>query len=395
MRAELVTKRRNAAAAMTTDLDLEMQDLQVSLELDSKDYPPADLATFRKAVERATAIMAEIYNDVTALANNPVPERITDVQGYELTQPALRIEARAVELRRVLEKARQARTEVNKPREEANGVIAEAERHRLQAEIEMSSVRAIAEELKTAYAENYPTVEAAMLTANSEMQAATQMVTSARLAMNRKSWREAVDLARRAGTVFTSAASKFELVRLSQADYSHAEKEADDALAAALRQLNTARTVLMAQASTLIYEANHYLSPAVQRVGEARRAFKANPPQYVTALRLAKEAQAMIEQSLSLANEEASKIQQSRMDARQSLQQLQEAVHNLRVNINYQRTVPVKANAYYDQARAERDRLLPRQAEIDKLSIPQLVELTMAARQALQKAQEGLKLVGA
>src|SRR6476469_9985187 len=108
MRADAVIKRRSSATALTTDLDLELQDLQVSLQLDEKDYQPVDLMAFRTTLERAQAVMAQIYNDVTMIADKPVPERITDAQAFELVQPALRIEARAQEARKYFEKARQA-----------------------------------------------------------------------------------------------------------------------------------------------------------------------------------------------------------------------------------------------------------------------------------------------
>ncbi len=394
MRAETVIRRRTAASALTTDLGLELEDLEVSLQLDGKDFQPADLSKFKGLVERAQGIMQQIYNDINLIADKPVPERITELQGFEFMQPALRIEARAAEIRKILEQAREARNQLNGPRENAGKEIAEAENQRLQAEIELAAARSIAAQLKAAYAENYPTVEAALLTAQSEVQAATQMVKSARQALGRKSWREAHDLGRRAGTIFESAAAKFQMIRSSQVDYSRAAQEADDALAAALRQLNSVRQTLLAQADTLIQEPSHYLNPAARRIGDARLAYKANPPQYVTALRLAREGLMLLAQAQSQAQGEIGKLNQSRLDARQNLSLLKEAVQNLRISLNSQRTVPVKANQLYEKARAERDRLLPSEPQLDRLSLPQLTELSTAARLALQTAQEGLKLVG-
>src|SRR4051794_16818481 len=126
MRADAVIKRRTSAAAMTTDLDLELQDLQVSLQLDSKEFQPADLADFRNKLERAQAIMAQIYNDVNLIADRPVPERITDAQAYEFIQPALRIEARAQEVRHWFTQAAKARDLLSQPREEADDKITAA-----------------------------------------------------------------------------------------------------------------------------------------------------------------------------------------------------------------------------------------------------------------------------
>ena len=393
MRADAVMKRRASATALTTDLDLELQDLQVSLQLDEKDHQPVDLMPFRTTLERAQAVMSQIYNDVTLIADKPVPERITDAQAFELVQPALRIEARAVEARKLFEKARQARNELNLPRENAAKLIAEAEQRRLQAEIALAASRSIAQRLKADYSEIYPKVEAALLTAESETSAATQLVTSARQGLSRKAWKEAYDLARRAITLFDSASGKFDLIQSSENEHAQASQEADDELAAALRRLNEVRSRLTSQATLLSHDANYYLAAGVQRLGEARRAFKATPALYVTALKLAKEATSLIEQALLQATEEIEKLQRNRLEARQSLSMLSETVQSLRISLNSQRTVPTKANKCYDKARTERDRLLPRETEIDRLSLPQLAELTAAARQAIQTAQEGLKLI--
>jgi hypothetical protein len=394
MRADAVMKRRASATALTTDLDLELQDLQVSLQLDEKDHQPVDLMPFRTTLERAQAVMSQIYNDVTLIADKPVPERITDAQAFELVQPALRIEARAVEARKLFEKARQARNDLNLPREKAAGLIAEAEQRRLQAEIALAAARSIAQRLKADYSEIYPKVEAALITAESETSAATQMVTSARQGLSRKAWKEAYDLARRSMTLFDSASGKFDLIQSSESEHAQASQEADDELAAALRRLNEVRARLTSQAALLSHDANYYLAAGVQRLGEARRAFKATPALYVTALKLAKEATSLIDQALMQATEEIEKLQRNRLEARQSLSMLSETVQSLRISLNSQRTVPTKANKCYDKARTERDRLLPRETEIDRLSLPQLAELTAAARQATQTAQEGLKLIG-
>lgn len=394
IRAEAVTKRRNSASALVSDLDLEMDDLRVSLELDSKDYPAADLKKFRDLVERCNSLMQLIYGDVTFMAQRPVPERITEQQAFELVQPALRIEGRVPEVKQLFEKARDARRELTQPRDEAAGHIADAERRRLQAEIDMAALGGVIEQLKAAYAENYPQANAAFQTASSEVKAASQMVSSARQALDRKSWREANDLARRAGVLFDSAASKFSLIRTSQSDYTSASQEADDAIQDALQRLNIARTRLQEQGAILSHEVNYYLGPAVQRLGEARRAYHAKPPQYVTALRLAKEALTLLEQGITTANEEVYKLSGARMEAHSLLTQLNDAVQNLRVTLNSMRTVPVKANELYTKARDVRDRLLPHEFEIDQWGLLQVSDFTNNARQALQQARDGLKLLG-
>lgn len=393
IRAEAVSKRRNSASALVSDLSLEADDLKVSLELDSKDYPAADIKKFRDAVERCNAVMQLIYNDLTFMADRPVPERITEQQAFELVQPALRLEGRVPELRQLMDKAREARRELTQPRDEAAGNIADAERRRLQAEIDIASLSTVIEQLKAAYAENYPQSNAAFQTASSEVKAASQMVSSARIALDRKSWREANDLARRSMVLFDSAAGKFSLIRSSQNDYASAAEEADDAIREALQNLNIARTRLQQQGVILSHDVNHYLSPAVQRLGEARRAYHANPPQYVSALRLAKEASTLLEQGITTANEEVYKLSGIRIEAHSVITQLNEAVQNLRVTLNSMRTVPVRANDLYTKARDVRDRLLPHEFEIDQWGLAQLADFTSNARQALQNAQEGLRLV--
>jgi hypothetical protein len=393
MRAEAVIKRRTAAAALTTDIDLELQDLQVSLQLNQKEFQPADLVNFRSTLERAQAVMNQIYNDVNLIADHPVPERITDAQAYEYIQPALRIEARAQEARHWFALAAKARDELNQPRVEADDKITAAEGQRLQAEQALANARQIATRLKAAYAENYPQVEAALTTASSEVQAANQMVIAARLALGRKSWREAFDLARRSSALFDSAAAKFQLIQTAEADYGLAAQEADDALREALSRLSAAHQPFSDQASIISADPVFYLNPVVQRVGEARRAYKGTPPQYVTALRLAREAITLLDQAQARLNQEVQRLQQSRVDARENLAALNECVQNLRYTLNSQRSVPVKAKRLYEQARQERDKLLPREKEIDRLSVPELVELVAAAKQALQAARSGLGLV--
>ncbi len=379
---------------MTTDLSFELENLKVSLELDQKDFKPDDLSKFRTVMSRALHLMDQIYSDVTLIADKPVPERINEMQAYEFMQPALRIESRTGEVRRLLEQANLARQEVGRPREEADGNLAKAEQSRLQSEIDLANSRKIAGDLKAAYAENYPQVQAALLTAETEFRAASQMVTSSREALGRRSWREANDLARRSITLFESAAYKFQLIQRSNLDYSQASQQADEALKDGLKQLTTTRKLLTSQAAVLSHSPDHYLASAVQRLGEARRAFLAAPPQYVTALRLAKEARSLIDQGQAQAMDAVYKLKQTRLDAQLVLTSLNEAVQELRVSINAHRSVPVRANECYTKARTERDRLQSRESEIEKLDLPQLVELTTTARLALQIAQEGLKLIG-
>lgn len=399
MRAEAVSHRRMSAAALTTDIDLELQDLQVSMQLDSKEFSTtdADMVNFKRNLDRAQSIMAQIYNDINLIADHPVPERITDQQAYEYVQPALRIESRCNEVRRWLGEAAKYRDALGKPREEAADKIEAAEGQRLQSEQALANSRQVADRLKAAYAENYPQVEAALATASSEVMAASQMVTSARMALGRKSWREAFDLARRSSTLFDSASGKFQLIQSADQDYGQAAQDADDSLALALRKLNEMRSFFNDQARLVNSDPAFYLSPVVQRIGEARRAFKGippQPPQYVTALRLAREALILLEQAQDRLTQEVQRLQQSRLDARENLAALNDTVQNLRYTLNSQRSVPVRAKELYEKARLERDKIYPREKEIDQLTVPQLVELVAASKLALQHARDGLTLAG-
>lgn len=394
MRADAVIKRRNSANAQITDLDLEMEDLRVSLQLDSKDYSADDIKAFREAVERCQNVINMIYNDVRYMADKPVPERINEQQAFEFMQPALRIEGRIPELKQYFEKARNLRNDLTKPRDEAAGNIADVERKRLQAEIDMASLAPVLEQMKAGYADTYPQMNAAFMTANNEVKAATQMVVSARMALDRKSWREANDLARRAATIFDSAASKIRMVRSSQADFTIASTEADDALADAMSRLKVARQRLTEQVGMPVEDVNRYLNPSVQKLGEARRAYSTNPPQHMTALRLAKESLSLLEQGLILANEEVYKVSAVRAEAHEALRQLNDVVGNLRITLNSMRTVPVRANDCYRQSRDIRDRLMAQEFMLTGMSMPQARDFLNDAQKALELAQEGLKLVG-
>jgi hypothetical protein len=392
VRAEAVNKRRMAAAALVTDLNTELEDFKLALELEAGEYQPADLAAINALLARAQGVMDNLFQDINELSARPMPERINDQQAFELVQPALRIESRSGEMRRWLQETRQKKEELDRPRQTASGNVDNAQRRRLQVDATLREIQNLVEQMRQAGAENFPEVSAALITAQREILTAVQLVDGARQVILRKSYREAEDLAMRAQRLFDSAAAKLDMIKLASADFANASKDADDALAEALRKLNEAKATLIARVALLSGDPNVYLQAAVQRIGEARRAIKANPPQYVSCLRLSKEAISLIEDTVTQAATEVDRLKTGRLNARESLRQLQEAVQLTRITLNSQRSVPVRANELYVQARNERDRLLEQSKELDSLRVVQLEKFNLEVQQALQKAQEATRL---
>jgi hypothetical protein len=392
VRAEAVNKRRMAASALVADLNTELEDLKLALELEANEYQPTDLAAIKSPLSRAQAVMDNLFSDVKEITFKSMPDRITDQQAFELVQPALRIESRAVEMRRWLEEVRQKKTELDRPRQSAAGNVEQGQRHRLQVEAVFNEMRNLVEQMRQAGAENFPEVSAALITAQRELTTGGQLVDGARQAILRKSYREAEDLANRAQRLFDSSTSKLDMIRLAGADFQNASQEADDALALALRKLNEAKATLSARAALLSSDPNVYLHAAIQKIGEARRAIRATPPQSVTCLRLSKEALLLIDDTVAKATGEVERMKSGRMNAREGLRLLQEAVQTARITLNSQKRVPVKANELYTQARNERDRLLEQGQQLDSLKLPQLEKFNVDAQAALKKAEEATRL---
>lgn len=392
-RAEAVHKRRMTASASVTDLNTELEDLKLALELEASDYQPADFASLKSVLDRAQAVMDNLFRDINEIQAHPVPERLNDYrQEFDLVQPALRIESRAAEMRHWLQETRAKKAELDKPRQTAGGNIELAQRHRLETEAEFSEVKSLVEQMREAGAENFPEVSAALLTAQRELSTGGQLVDGARQALSRKSYREGDDLANRARRLFESSQSKIGMIKIAGADFARAEQDAAKALNEALRKLNEAKATLTARAALLSDDPNTYLQAAVQRIGEARRASRATPPQWVTCLRLSKEATSLIEITVTQAANEVEKLKTGRMAARETLGQLQEAVQLARITINSQKSVPVKANNLYIEARNLRDRLVEQSQQLDTLKPFQLDSLVEELRSALQKAQEATRL---
>lgn len=391
MRAKDVYRRLMAASAMTTDLSLEVDALKTDLELAELDHQPQDLKTLRSYLDKASDLLNTIYLDVNEITGQQLPERVSDMEAYQFVQPALRIEAKAQELRQWLTRANDAKTKLDQPRVNSDKIMTAAERKRLQADAELAEARRIVSALQASRAENYPEASAALLTAEREIFAGSQMVHAAQQAIGRKAYREAVDLAERSQKILDSGINRFFTIKQANQEHTRAADAADEALQKALQRLQEAKNTLAVRASLLTQDPNAYLQSVVQRIGEARRAFRANPPQHMTTYRLATEALTLIDDILSRADEETRLIRDSRINARQLNQQLLDAVLEVRQLINSRQSVPVRANELYTRARAERDRL--GQTDIDDLSFGELKIHIAKTQVAIQTAQDAIQLI--
>ncbi len=384
-RAKAVSQRRSLAMTMTTDLDSELAEVRVTLELDAPTYQPSDLESIKKPFSQAQRLMDEIYAEVNMIMGQTMPDRLTDTQAYEFVQPALRIESKAAELRNWLKQAREVKAKLDRPKTQIQNSLTLADRKRLSAEAELSQAHNLVDQMKEARAENYPQASAALLTAEREISAASTMVNAAQQAVLRNAYREALDLTQRAASMFDSGINKLGTVKIAGRDFERAADTADDMLQKALSHLQEAKTELTDRAAILSADPNTYFSAAVQRIGEARRAFKATPPQAMTCYRLATEAITLIDDALERAREEVRRLRDGRINARSLLQKLQEAVADTRLAINEKQAVPIKAKDLYTSARDERDRLL--QLVIDKLSLDELDQFASIANLALKQAE--------
>ncbi len=248
------------------------------------------------------------------------------------------------------------------------------------------------EKLGQAGIKNYPELLAALNTSRREFLAATQLVEGARQALLGKRFRQAEDLARRALQILESSGAKLNLVRQVGEEFSLAPQQASQALEESLRELSQAKTLLAGQAEVLDQEPNAFLLPALQKIGEARRAIKATPPQYSLCLRLSKEAVLLLKETVGKVGSEIERLKNARTGARSALHQMEEAVQLARLTLNNQQQVPVRANELYRQARQERDNLNQRGQHLEMLKAPPLEKIIEEAWQALKKAQEATRL---
>jgi len=109
-------------------------------------------------------------------------------------------------------------------------------------------------------------------------------------------------------------------------------------------------------------------------------------------MRLSKEAISLIEDTVSQAAREMERLKTGRVTARETLRQMQEAVQLTRITLNSQRSVPVKANNLYTQARNERDILVEQSQQIDSLRPEQLDRFIEDMRKVLKKAEDATRL---
>lgn len=390
-RAQIVQKRRMSAAALIHDLETALNDATFGVELDKNEYQPSDVAKLQAPLDRARQLLNTIYTDLTEINNRPLPEMVTEIEAYQLMQPVLRVESRVNEVRSELKKAAEIRDSLDLPRQTAKSNIEAAERKRLQNASALQDTRQIVRQMQEGRAENAPEVAAAFLTAEREITTANQLVQAAQLALTRKGWREANDLADRANRLFGSAQDKIESVKAAGQDFAHAAADAQVLLDRALQRLNEAKTQLTAKATLISGDPNLYLQKSVQYLGEARRALKQNPPQAMTAYRLATEGNSLIEEALAQADDEMRRLKNGRIEARAALQQLHEAILAARTQLSNQQVVPVASNDMYRQARREYDRLYD--AKVDELKPDELEKIAGAAQAATRLAEQASKLL--
>jgi hypothetical protein len=390
-RAEDVQRRLMAASAMTHDLDLEYNEMKFWLEIDGQNFQPSDLKNMQTYVAKAYDILQAIYLDVNQIAGKPIPERLKIQEANEMVQPALRIEAKAREFQQWIAKAKEAKDRLDTPRANAADVLALAERKRLSAETELAQARQQVWELEASRAENYPEAKAALSTAEREIIAGTQMVQSGQQALMRKSFREAYDLAERSQKILESGMGRFVTIKFAIEKNRQASGDADDALDKALRKMQEVKDIIAARAKLISSTPQAYLQSAIQKIGEARRAYKSNPPQFMSTFRLANEGLSLLDQALERANEETTNLREARLKARELSRHLSENLAEARSIINNRQTVPVRANEMYRKARDEREHLAAQ--DIDSLSYGELTRLSSGLQATLEQINSALDIL--
>ncbi|NWJ47509.1 MAG: hypothetical protein HXX08_16750 [Chloroflexi bacterium] len=390
-RAEAVSRRRNVAAAQVTDLDSALAEIRISTELDAPYYRPSELDSLKKLVERGQLMLDDLFKEVAQMTASSVGERITDQEAYMLVQPAMRIEAKAAEMRQHLQHATDLKKKLDRSRQNVDQSLVNVEKKKLNVDSALASARPVVEQMGLAHAEKYPETSAALLTSERETSAAAQLLAAARQAHQRSVFHEVLDLCQRADSMLDSAMSKLDSIKLAGKEFEKAAGEAEQKLQKALSRLQEVKNELESLTPIIKIEPNTYLFEAIQRIGEARRATKANPPQNLTCYRLSVEALNLLEDGLQRAVQEANRVKELLANSRSLVQQLQQAVISLRVTINEKQAVPVRASEFYAKAKDERDRLV--QINIDSLNLTELEELASSASFALKLAESGLALL--
>lgn len=390
-RAQVVQKRRFSAAAAVSDMEQQLNDALFGLELDKTDYQASDVAAMQAPFDRARQVISVIYTDLAQMNNTPVPDKITEMEAYQLMQPVLRIESRLNEVRNFLTQGSELKTKYDLPKQNAKGQVDAAERKRLHVSGMLQDARSIVQQMQSGRAENAPEMAAAYLTAERETVAATQLMQAAQQAVVRKGWREAVDLSDRAARMLGSAQDRLHTIEIAGEQFAHAATDAQALLDSVMQKLQDAKTQLTAKANLLSNEPNDYLQYGVQQLGAARRALKQNPPQAINAYRLASEANTLIEEAVMQANDEVQRLRNNRLEARQSLQELKEAVQNAGSQLSHARVTPVAANELYKQARSEYQQLAD--TKVDELKADELERTVKVAKAAIRLAQQATKML--
>ncbi|MEI7556040.1 hypothetical protein [Candidatus Chlorohelix sp.] len=390
-RAEAVSRRRNLAAAQVTDLDSALAEIRISTELDAPYYRPSELDSLKKLVERGQLMLDDLFKEVAQMTVSSVGERITEQEAYMLVQPALRIEAKAAEMRQQLQRATDLKKKLDRSRQNVDQSLDNVEKKRLNVDSALANARSVVEQMGLAHAEKYPETSAALLTSEREASAATQLIIAARQSNQRSVFHEALDLCQRADSMLDSAMTKLDSIKLAGKEFEKAAGEAEQTLQKALSRLQEVKNELDSLTPVIKIDPNTYLFDAIQRIGEARRATKANPPQDLTCYRLSVEALNLLEDGLQRAVQEANRFKELQANSRSLVQQLQQAVISLRVTINEKQAVPVRASEFYSKAKDARDRLV--QINIDSLSLTELEELASSVSFALKLAERGLALL--
>ncbi len=357
-RAEIIRKRRSAAAAQVADFNSEFENLKLALELEKEDYNPQDYASLQAALTRIGLILDSLFRDISEISAKQVPEKVLDQQAFDLIQPALRIETRSNDFRHLVSEAKKQKVKLDLPRQSAAGNLDQAQQKRFLLENSLKQTQQIVEELERARAETYPEIFAAFSTAKREFLAGSQLLDGSKQALLRKSYGEGEDLAKRAWRILESCNLKLDLVQQAGKTFANAPHQAAEALDESLHELTRLRSFLAARAGLLNQEPNALLLPAVTKIGEARRAIKALSPDYEVCIRLAGEAASLLKTLEETISGEAERLGNAREGAANALRQMEEAVQLARLTLNNQKQVPVKATQLYQEARSIRESLL-------------------------------------
>ena len=390
-RAEAVYKRRMSALSLSHDLDTEFQDALLEYQVDEPDYSREDQLKLLKGYDRARAALDVVYADVKIINNSPIPEKLTPEEAMAIAAPAERILRQADAVRGALKDAKQQKDSLDKPKGIAGDTLKTMERKVASGRATVDDGRRMTNALQVGGAANMPEAQAALQSAERQVTAAEAVLNGARTALMRKKFTDVIDLSERLTTMLSEADSCVDRIKLAHQDFSYASSQAEGVVAAALNRLNEVKAQIESQAALLTRATNEYVMSSVQRLGAARRALRLEPPHYMEALHLAEDARAMADDALQNANTDAQKLRDRRADAHAAQNSLTEKTRDLGTRLKKAQTVPRKATAYYEQARAERDRLS--QIPIDSMMFDELDRALSSLNHAIGLVDQALALM--